>query len=56
MAHPVVTLLALWCGNYFGDLEFERIAAGSRADFLPDQSSRTRYAFAIRSSASSAER
>jgi hypothetical protein len=30
--------------DYFGDLEFDRMAAGSRADLLPDQSSGTRYA------------
>ncbi len=45
-----------WYGDYFGDLEFDRMAAGSRAALLPDQSSATRYAFTIRSSASRAER
>src|SRR5882672_8971391 len=31
----------LWYEDYFGDLEFDRLAAGSRAALLPDQSSAT---------------
>jgi hypothetical protein len=41
--------------DYFGDLEFDRMAAGSRADLLPD-SLQALATLTIRSSASRAER